>query len=117
LQRTVAKAPAFFNKQQYATITELASLIIPTDETPGAREAKVNEYIDLIVGESPFDVQKVFLDGLGWLDKASKDPPQEELRKSLERTTSGPPNRNQQDQEPLLQMKPPRQSSSRPSRT
>ena len=70
---TVAKAPAFFNKQQYATITELASLIIPTDETPGAREAKVNEYIDLIVGESPFDVQKVFLDGLAWLDKASKD--------------------------------------------
>ena len=70
---TVAKAPAFFNKQQYATITELASLIIPTDETPGAREAKVNEYIDLIVGESPFDVQKTFLDGLAWLDKTSKD--------------------------------------------
>ena len=70
---TVAKAPGFFNKQQYAAITELASLIIPTDETPGAREAKVNEYIDLIVGESPFDVQKVFLDGLVWLDKASKD--------------------------------------------
>ena len=70
---TVAKAPAFFNKQQYATITELASLIIPTDETPGAREAKVNEYIDLIVGESSFEVQKIFLDGLAWLDKTSKD--------------------------------------------
>jgi hypothetical protein len=70
---TVAKAPAFFNKHQYATITELASLIIPTDETPGAREAKVNEYIDLIVGESSFDVQKVFLEGLASLDKKSKD--------------------------------------------
>ena len=70
---TAIKAPAFFNKHQFATITELASLIIPTDETPGAREAKVNEYIDLIVGESAFDVQKVFLDGLAWLDKASKD--------------------------------------------
>jgi gluconate 2-dehydrogenase subunit 3-like protein len=70
---TDAKAPAFFNKHQYATITELASLIIPTDETPGAREAKVNEYIDLIVGESSFDVQKVFLEGLAWLDKTSKD--------------------------------------------
>lgn len=69
----VAKVPAFFNKRQYATITELASLIIPTDETPGAREAKVNEYIDLIVGESPFEVQKVFLDGLAWLDKTSKE--------------------------------------------
>ena len=70
---TATKAPAFFNKNQFATITELASLIIPTDETPGAREAKVNEYIDLIVGESAFDVQKIFLDGLAWLDKASKD--------------------------------------------
>lgn len=70
---SAVKAPAFFNKHQYTTITELASLIIPTDETPGAREAKVNEYIDLIVGESPFEVQKVFLDGLGWLDKTSKD--------------------------------------------
>ena len=69
---TVAKAPAFFNKHQYATITELASLIIPTDETPGAREAKANEYIDLIVGESPFEVQKIFLDGLAWLDKTGK---------------------------------------------
>jgi len=70
---TIAKAPSFFNKQQYATVTELASLIIPTDETPGAREAKVNEYIDLIVGESPFEVQKIFLDGLAWLDKTSKE--------------------------------------------
>jgi len=67
------KGPSFFNKQQYATITLLASLIIPTDETPGAREAKVNEYIDLIVGESPFEVQKIFLDGLAWLDKTSKE--------------------------------------------
>lgn len=69
---TVVKTPAFFNKHQYATITELASLIIPTDETPGAREAKVNEYIDMIVGESPFEVQKTFLDGLAWLDNTSQ---------------------------------------------
>jgi gluconate 2-dehydrogenase gamma chain len=55
---TAIKAPAFFDKHQFATITELASLIIPTDETPG---------------ESAFDVQKIFLDGLAWLDKASKD--------------------------------------------
>ena len=71
-QATVPQAPAFFNNHQYATITELASLIIPTDATPGAREAKVNEYIDLIVGESGFDVQKVYLDGLDWLDKTSQ---------------------------------------------
>jgi hypothetical protein len=72
IAETTAKAPAFFNRHQYATITELASLIIPTDETPGAREAKVNEYIDMIVGESAFDVQKVYLDGLAWLDKTAQ---------------------------------------------
>ena len=66
-----SKAPSFFNKHQYAAITELASLIIPTDETPGAREAKVNEYIDMIVGESSLDIKKVYLDGLAWLDKHS----------------------------------------------
>jgi gluconate 2-dehydrogenase gamma chain len=67
------QAPTFFNKHQYATITELASLIIPTDETPGAREAKVNEYIDMIVAESPSNVQKVYLEGLAWLDRTSKE--------------------------------------------
>lgn len=71
-ETAVSKAPIFFNKHQYATITELASLIIPTDETPGAREAQVNEYIDMIVGESAFEVQKVYLDGLAWLDKTSQ---------------------------------------------
>ena len=67
------QAPTFFDKQQYATITELASLIIPTDETPGAKEARVNEYIDMIVGESDADVKKVYVDGLAWLDKTSME--------------------------------------------
>ena len=66
-----SRAPSFFDKHQYATVTELASLIIPTDETPGAKEAKVNEYIDMIVGESGHDVKKIYLDGLAWLDKTS----------------------------------------------
>ena len=64
-----AKGPTFFNPHQYATVTELASLIIPTDETPGAREAKVNEYIDLIVSEGPDSLRKLYRDGLEWLDK------------------------------------------------
>ena len=68
-ETVASKGPKFFDKHQYEIITELASLIIPTDETPGAREAKVNEYIDMIVGESPADVKKVYLDGLIWLDK------------------------------------------------
>ena len=66
-------APSFFNQQQYATITELASLIIPTDETLGAREAKVNEYIDMIVKESPPLTFKscMSMGSLGWTKPAS----------------------------------------------
>jgi hypothetical protein len=70
-EKTASGAPSFFDKHQYATITELASLIIPTDETPGATEAKVNEYIDMIVGESDADLKKIYVDGLAWLDKTS----------------------------------------------
>jgi len=68
---TTAKAPAFFNPLQYATVTILASVIIPTDETPGAREAKVNEYIDMIVSEGPISLKDLYRDGLEWLDKTS----------------------------------------------
>jgi len=70
--RISAKAPTFFDTHQYATITELASLIIPTDETPGAREAKVNEYIDMIVSEGSDSLKKLYRDGLKWLDKTSR---------------------------------------------
>jgi gluconate 2-dehydrogenase gamma chain len=65
------KPPTFFNPPQYAAVTELASLIIPTDETPGAREAKVNEYIDMIVSEGSPSLKKLYRDGLEWLDKTS----------------------------------------------
>src|SRR5262245_58394647 len=72
-ESVLPQAPTFFNKEQYATITELASLIIPSDDTPGANEAKVNEYIDMIVGESDGDTKKLYVDGLAWLDKTSMD--------------------------------------------
>jgi Gluconate 2-dehydrogenase subunit 3 len=72
-ESVLPQSPTFFNKEQYATITELASLIIPTDDTPGANEAKVNEYIDMIVGESDDDTKKLYVDGLAWLDKTSME--------------------------------------------
>lgn len=70
-ETAASQAPTFFDQHQYATITELASLIIPTDDTPGANEAKVNEYIDMIVGDSDADVKKVYVDGLAWLDETT----------------------------------------------
>jgi gluconate 2-dehydrogenase gamma chain len=59
--------PLFFTTTEYATIERLTELIIPTDDTPGAREAGVAEFIDLMVSRDS-DLQRRFQAGLGWLD-------------------------------------------------
>src|SRR5262245_27603485 len=41
--------PQFFSGDEYEIVSRLAELIIPTDGTPGAREAGVSEFIDFIV--------------------------------------------------------------------
>ena len=41
--------PQFFSATEFALIKRLAELIIPSDETPGAREAGVAEFVDFMV--------------------------------------------------------------------
>jgi len=55
------------------TVTVIAELIIPTTDTPGAKEAGVPEFIDLLLTEwyEPAEV-KEFLCGLGDVDARSK---------------------------------------------
>jgi hypothetical protein len=60
--------PSFFSASEYALIERLADVIIPSDGTPGAREAGVAEFIDFMVGSDP-SVQQRFRIGLGWLDR------------------------------------------------
>jgi hypothetical protein len=57
--------PSFFTKEQAETVSELAELIIPKTNTPGAKEAGVPAFIDKILKEcySPEDQQR-FLTGL-----------------------------------------------------
>src|SRR5688572_16788669 len=47
--RPAAYAPQFFASQDYALVERLTQLIIPSDETPGAREAGVAEFVDFMV--------------------------------------------------------------------
>ncbi len=41
--------PLFFSAEQFAMIEHLAEMIIPADDTPGAKEAGVAEFIDFMV--------------------------------------------------------------------
>lgn len=87
--KDAAYKPLFFSPDHYRLVERLAELIIPTDETPGAKEAGVAEFIDFMVANrvpvsprceirSPQDairqsedIQIRFLEGLNWLDAHS----------------------------------------------
>src|ERR1700735_5446790 len=59
---------------QNATVTTISELIIPATDTPGAKEAKVNEFIDLLLTEwfDPAET-KEFLAGLADVDACSQE--------------------------------------------
>ncbi len=63
--------PLFFNPQEFATIAAVAARIIPSDATPGAREAKVEEYVDWMVKQNE-KLQPVHRQGLQWLDRVAR---------------------------------------------
>ena len=82
-----AYQPLFFKPDDYRLIEHLAELIIPADDTPGAKEAGVAEFIDFMVanrvpisgaGHSEpardsamkmgSELQAQWLEGLGWLN-------------------------------------------------
>ena len=60
--------PQIFDDHQNQTVIALIDLIIPATDTPGAKAANVNRYIDLYLHDGP-DVERTrFLEGLAWLD-------------------------------------------------
>lgn len=60
--------PKLFDEHELATVAALADIIIPATDTPGAREAYVAEYLDLILSDSPEPVRTSFCEGLWWTD-------------------------------------------------
>jgi hypothetical protein len=58
-----------FNPHQNATVTTMTELIIPATDTPGAKEVRVNEFIDHIVADWFSDEERTgFLAGLAQVD-------------------------------------------------
>src|SRR5262245_14702604 len=62
----------FFTEEENRTVVEMSERIIPADDhSPGAKAAKVSEYIDLVVSESPEGTQKTWREGLAAINKMS----------------------------------------------
>ncbi|HLY62815.1 MAG TPA: gluconate 2-dehydrogenase subunit 3 family protein [Terriglobia bacterium] len=63
--------PLFLDAHENETVEVLTELIIPTTQTPGAKGALVNRFIDLMLNDEDADKKKSFLQGLSWLDGRS----------------------------------------------
>src|SRR5580704_1826333 len=60
--------PAFLNQQQNETLIVLSDAIIPATDTPGAKAALVNRFLDLVLSAEPVASQNEFLESLAWFD-------------------------------------------------
>jgi hypothetical protein len=63
--------PLFLDEHQNETLIVLSELMIPATDTPGAKEALVNRYIDLVLAAEKPETQRAFLNSLGYLDGES----------------------------------------------
>jgi gluconate 2-dehydrogenase gamma chain len=63
---------AFFTPAQAADVEAMAAQIIPTDSTPGAREARVIVFIDRILNTFEKDSQPNYVKGLGELSTQTR---------------------------------------------
>jgi gluconate 2-dehydrogenase gamma chain len=66
--RTASYEPAYFSASEYQTIDILTGLIIPRDESPGAQEAGVAEFIDFLAAHGEEAIREPMRNGLKWLD-------------------------------------------------
>jgi len=64
--------PLLFDAHQNATVIALTDLIIPATDTPGAKAANVNRYMDLLLNDGREADRVSFLEGLGWLDQSAR---------------------------------------------
>jgi gluconate 2-dehydrogenase gamma chain len=65
--------PVFLSNEQGALVSEVAEIIIPKTDTPGAKEVGVPGFIDQMVNECfAKEDQDKFLDGLKSFDEAAK---------------------------------------------
>ena len=62
----------FLNDPQNETLIALSDVIIPSTDTPGAKAALVNRYLDLLLSVQPVEFQTQFVDALAFIDTESQ---------------------------------------------
>jgi hypothetical protein len=66
-------APRTLTAPQNDLVVALTELIIPETETPGAKAARVNRFVDQVLTDAPAPVRAAFMRGLGWIDSRSRE--------------------------------------------
>ena len=64
-------APKVLSAHQHQTVAALVELIIPQTDTPGAKAALVDRFIDTLLAGAERPDRDRFLSGLAWLDARS----------------------------------------------
>ncbi len=64
--------PAFFDLHQYDTITAFSDIVIPTTDTPGAKDTLVGRHLDNLLAASGDAFRNQFRDDLNALDRFSR---------------------------------------------
>lgn len=70
--RWSAYKPSFFSPAQFGMLDTFTAILIPTDETPGAREAHVAPFIDFVVNaaaEYAPEMQVEWRNAMSWLER------------------------------------------------
>jgi len=68
-----ARAPRFFSEGQVKTLEALSETIIPDDEhSPGAKAARVWEYIDAIIADADESAKSLWTQGLAAVDRMAE---------------------------------------------
>jgi len=104
---TAAPRFTFFTPEEAAEIEAITSRIIPSDDTPGAREAGVVFFIDKALGTFAADSQKAYREGLPEVQtriremfpnlkkfSAASSAQQDEVLSSLDESSGNTPQRN-----------------------
>jgi gluconate 2-dehydrogenase gamma chain len=63
--------PLFFSDEQNQTVAALCDVIIPAAESPGAKQAMVNRYADLVLSAESSETQSSFVAALQHIDDES----------------------------------------------